>query len=211
MKPVPALLARQFAEQDQVTHERTASAGPWPGDSRMSSAVIIPRVSVPLLAALVLDCGSDVLYAHLERQRVLLVHAAELVHERGHVPQGVVRKALHAHELPAAGRQEPSPRRAGTPRDAVAVGVDGGVVNGNVSRPPAGGDEPVTCVRAEPLHCALSHLCSPALAVIGMRGRAPGCGDRRRLKLGPGPDGACGQNFAGAMTRTRTSTTTSFI
>src|SRR5690242_1946235 len=106
MKPAPALLARQFAEQDQVTHERTASAGPWPGDSRTSSVVIIPRVSVPLLAALVLDCGSDVPYAYLERQRVLLVHAAQLVHERGHVPHGVVRKALHAHELPAAGLRE---------------------------------------------------------------------------------------------------------
>ena len=32
-------------------------------------------------AALVLDYGSDVPYAHLERQRVLLVHAAQLVHE----------------------------------------------------------------------------------------------------------------------------------
>jgi hypothetical protein len=30
-----------------------------------------------LLAALVLDYGSDVPYAHFERQRVLLVHAAE--------------------------------------------------------------------------------------------------------------------------------------
>ena len=81
----PALLARQFAARDQVTHERTASAWPWPGDSRTSSAVIIPRVSVTLLAAPVLDCGSDVPYTYLERERVLLVHAAQLVHERGRV------------------------------------------------------------------------------------------------------------------------------
>jgi hypothetical protein len=120
--------------------------------------VIIPRVSVTLFAALVLDCGSDVPYAYFERQRVLLVHAAQLIHERGHVPHGVVRKALHAHELPVAGLREagdhacldsvkvshallrllPSGTVSATrwyTWDAVTVGVDGGVGNGSVSRP----------------------------------------------------------------------------
>ena len=72
----------------------------------MSRGAVIPRVSVTLLAAPVLDCGSDVPYAHLERQRVLLVHAAQLVHERGHVPHGTVRQAPHAHEFPAASLRE---------------------------------------------------------------------------------------------------------
>ena len=44
----------------------------------MSRGAVIPRVSVTLLAAPVLDCGSDVPYAHLERQRVLRVHARGL-------------------------------------------------------------------------------------------------------------------------------------
>jgi aromatic ring-opening dioxygenase LigB subunit len=46
---------------------------------------------VTLLAALVLDYGSEVPHAYLERQRVLLVHVAQFVHERSHVPHGAVR------------------------------------------------------------------------------------------------------------------------
>jgi aromatic ring-opening dioxygenase LigB subunit len=61
---------------------------------------------VTLLAALVLDHGSDVPYAHLERQRVLRVHAAQSVHERAHVLHGAVRQALHAHEFPATSIRE---------------------------------------------------------------------------------------------------------
>jgi len=49
-------------------------------------------------------------YAHLERQRVLRVHAAQLVHERDHVLHGAVRQALHAHELPAASLREAGDR-----------------------------------------------------------------------------------------------------
>src|SRR4029077_9172436 len=59
------------------------------------------------LAALVLDYGSDVPYAHFERQRVLLMHAAQIIHELGHVPHGAVRQGLNAHEVPVAGLREP--------------------------------------------------------------------------------------------------------
>src|SRR5215813_14881450 len=78
-----------------------------------------PGVSMTFLAALVLDCGSDVPDAYLERQRVLPVHAAQLVHERDHVPHGTVRQALHAHELSAASLREARDR---TCRDSVRVG-----------------------------------------------------------------------------------------
>src|SRR5580700_9712284 len=61
---------------------------------------------MPLLAALVLDDRSDVPYAHLERQRVLRVHAAQPVHELDHVLHGAVRQALHAHEFAAARLRE---------------------------------------------------------------------------------------------------------
>jgi len=54
----------------------------------------------PSLAALVLDHRSDVPYAHLERQRVLRVHAAQRGHERDHVLHGAVRQALHALNFP---------------------------------------------------------------------------------------------------------------
>src|SRR5215468_2046634 len=84
-----------------------------------SLARIIPGVSMTFLAALVLDCGSDVPDAYLERQRVLPVHAAQLVHERDHVPHGTVRQALHAHELSAASLREARDR---TCRDSVRVG-----------------------------------------------------------------------------------------
>src|SRR5580700_5275219 len=55
-----------------------------------------------LIAALVLDHGSDVPYTHLERQRVLCVHAAQPVHELDHVLHRELRQALHAHEFAAA-------------------------------------------------------------------------------------------------------------
>src|SRR5690348_8765292 len=71
--------------------------------ARMSGGAVIPRVSMAFLAALVLYDGGDVPDAYFERQRVLLVHAAQLVHEHGHVLHGAVRQAPHAHELPAAG------------------------------------------------------------------------------------------------------------
>ena len=45
----------------------------------MSTGGVVPRVSMTLVAALVLDYGSDVPYAHLERQRVLRVHARSLL------------------------------------------------------------------------------------------------------------------------------------
>jgi len=98
-------MTRHVAE-DEPRSRCMASAGAPLLMMKMSRGAIIPRVSVPLLAALVLDYGSDVPYAHLERQRVLLVHATQFVHERGHVPHGLVRQALHAHEIPAASLRE---------------------------------------------------------------------------------------------------------
>src|SRR6266446_6560124 len=76
----------------------------------MSGGAVIPRVSMSLFAALVLDYGSDVPYAHLERQLVLRVHAAQLAHELDHVLHGAVRQALHAHECPAASLREAGDR-----------------------------------------------------------------------------------------------------
>src|SRR6266700_5781757 len=76
----------------------------------MSGGTVIPRVSMTLLAALILDDGSAVPYAHLERQRVLRVHAAQVAHERDHVLHGAVGQALHAHECPAASLREAGDR-----------------------------------------------------------------------------------------------------
>jgi len=64
---------------------------------------VFPRVSSAFLPALILDHGSDVAQAHLERQRVILVHSAELVHEHGHVPDRMARQVRHAHEPAGAG------------------------------------------------------------------------------------------------------------
>jgi hypothetical protein len=64
-----------------------------------------PRVSSAFLPSLILDYGSDVAQAHLERQRVILVHSAQLVHEHGHVPDRVARQVRHAHG-PVAGLGE---------------------------------------------------------------------------------------------------------
>src|SRR5262249_9613899 len=80
---------------------------------------VIPAASMPFLAALVLECGSSVTAAYRERQRAWPVHAAQVVHERDHVPHGKVRQALHAHELSAASLREARDR---TCRDSVKVG-----------------------------------------------------------------------------------------
>ena len=53
-----------------------------------------------------LDYRSDMPYAHLERQRVLRLHAAQLAHERDHVPHRAVRQARHVDEYPAASLRE---------------------------------------------------------------------------------------------------------
>src|SRR5262249_40580195 len=95
---------------------------------------------------------------------------------------------------------------------AVAVSLDGGMVDEDVRRAVVRGDEPVALVRVEPLHCSLSHCALLAKAIIGMHGRAfRAAATACPSEAGPGSDGARGQNFAGAMTRTRISTTTSFI
>jgi hypothetical protein len=60
-----------------------------------------------LLAAMVLDYGRDVPDAYLERQRALLVHAAQLARERDHVRRRAAGQAhRHRDEFPAAGLRE---------------------------------------------------------------------------------------------------------
>ena len=51
-------------------------------------------------ASLILDYGSDVAQAHLERQRVILVHSAQLVHEHGHVPDRMAGRSVTLMNLP---------------------------------------------------------------------------------------------------------------
>src|SRR5580700_1353245 len=93
---------------------------------------------------------------------------------------------------------------------AETVSLDGGVVNEDVGGAVVGGDETVTLVGVKPLHCALSHCASfccddlsrprlrtRAAAAIALSSKAGLWNLRRRC-----------QNFAGAVTRTRTSTTT---
>ena len=94
----------------------------------------------------------------------------------------------------------------------MAVGLDGGVVDEDVGSAVVGGDEPIALVRVEPLHCSLSHCALLPSRSSGCTGVHPGLW---RPPVPPGPgletDGARGQNFAGAVTRTRTSTATSLI
>ena len=73
----------------------------------MSGGAVIPRVSMTLLAALVLDDRSDVPYAHLERQRVLRVHAAQFAHERDHVLHGTVGQPCTLMNVPPPASAKP--------------------------------------------------------------------------------------------------------
>src|SRR4029077_1026518 len=73
------------------------------GDDHTSGRRITPWVGLPLPTALVLDHRGDVSDAHLERERIGLVHAAQLLHEAEHVLHGLLREALHADEPPVAG------------------------------------------------------------------------------------------------------------
>src|SRR5580693_9401182 len=72
----------------------------------MSGRRISPWVGLPLPTALVLDHRGDVPDAYLERERIGLVHAAQLLHEAEHVLHGLLREALHADEPPVAGLGE---------------------------------------------------------------------------------------------------------
>src|SRR5580704_4682911 len=221
----------------------------------MSGGAVIPRVSMTLLAALVLDDRSDVPYADLERQRVLRVHAAQFAHERDHVLHGAAGQALDAHECPAASLREAGDRpgldsvklshaqppcsavrrreqrfpysgvpgkgaisdranllRPGAlvaPGDreldplvvleaAVAVSLDGGVVDEDVRRAVIGGDETIALVRVEPLHCALSHCALLPRRSSGCTGRASqAVATARPSGAGPGNRGARRQKFRG--------------
>src|SRR5215813_4753439 len=62
----------------------------------------VPRVSLALAPALVFYGGSDVPHAYLEREGVIVVHAAQPLHERRHVPHGAVGQGLNGHERAVA-------------------------------------------------------------------------------------------------------------
>src|SRR4029077_9058794 len=86
---------------------------------------------------------------------------------------------------------------------AVAVSLDGGVVDEDVRRAVIGGDETIALVRVEPLHCALSHVLSCRGGHRDARDVHPGLW-RPPVIPRPGLEtgGARGQNFAGAVRRT---------
>jgi hypothetical protein len=56
--------------------------------------------------ALVFDGGSDMPHAHFERERVILVHSAQLLHVCRHVRHRAAGQALHTDELSASGLGE---------------------------------------------------------------------------------------------------------
>src|SRR5580700_5709066 len=82
---------------------------------------IFPWVVLPLPAALVLDHRGDVPDAYLKSERIDLVHGAQPLHEAEHVPHGLLRQALHAHEPSGAGLGETG---HGTRLDSVKVTHD---------------------------------------------------------------------------------------
>src|SRR5690242_15847658 len=90
---------------------------------------------------------------------------------------------------------------------AVPVSLDGGVVDEDIGSAVVGGDEAVTLVGVEPLHFALSHYFLLRRS-SGPRARDPGCCDRLSPEARLWDPRRRDQNFAGAVTRTRTSTTT---
>src|ERR1700758_4957013 len=92
---------------------------------------------------------------------------------------------------------------------AVAVSLNRGVVDEDIRRTVVGGDEAIALVRVEPLHCSLSHCVllwndhqDPLVCVLGCAVACPSAW--REL----GTQAPLSES-AGAVTRTRTSTTTS--
>jgi uncharacterized protein len=61
----------------------------------------VPGVGPAFGPALVFDGGSDMPHAHFECEGVILVHSAQLFHERHHVRHRAAGQALHADELSA--------------------------------------------------------------------------------------------------------------
>ena len=93
---------------------------------------------------------------------------------------------------------------------AEAVDLDGGVVDEDVGRAIVRGDETIALVRVEPLHGALRHVLLLLRRLREPRSCVPGCCDHCPCRLPcwagrSGMQNARGQNFAGAVTRTRTS------
>src|ERR1700730_17895316 len=81
---------------------------------------------------------------------------------------------------------------------AVAVSLDGGVVDEDVRRAVIGGDETIALVRVEPLHCALSHYALLPRRSSGCTGRASqAVATARPSGAGPGNRGARRQKFRG--------------
>src|ERR1035438_2472950 len=96
------------------------------------------------------------------------------------------------------------------------VDLDGGVVDEDVGRAVVRGDETIALVRVEPLHGALRHVLLLLRRFREPRSCAPGCCDHCPCGL-PwragrfGTADARGQNFAGAVTRTRTSCNQNYL
>src|SRR5690242_19888099 len=87
---------------------------------------------------------------------------------------------------------------------AVAVSLDGGVVDEDIGSAVVGGDETIALVGVEPLHCALSHYFSPE-TIFGAACAGPG------LLRSPAPGGqAPGSAAPRSELRRRCDTDTNF-
>src|SRR6185437_150271 len=87
------------AELRQCDPRRGSRAGRRPQES---GCWVSPRVVLSLFSALILDHRGDVPDTYFKRERVDIVHAAQLLHEVEHVPHSVIRQPSHAHELARA-------------------------------------------------------------------------------------------------------------
>ncbi len=125
-------------------------------DHTGSGCRVSPRVVLSLFPTLILDHRGDVPDAHFKRERVDIMHAAQLVHEVEHVPHRVMRQPPDAHELADARLSE---TRDGTRLNPIEVAHD----------PP-------------PIQCRQAHA-APPRAHDG-RGGCAGRADMARSELG---------------------------
>jgi hypothetical protein len=92
----------------------TRTSGSWRRTSALSGTRAahtesrggVPGVSPAFAPALVFDGESDMPHADFEREGVILVHSAQLLHERHHVRHRAAGQALHTDELSASGLGE---------------------------------------------------------------------------------------------------------
>jgi hypothetical protein len=93
---------------------------------------------------------------------------------------------------------------------AVTISLDRGLVDEDIRRGVVGHDKTIALVRVEPFHCSLSHWCSPPGTIIRTHGRHPGLhGHLPSRQEGSLESRRSLSESAGAVTRARTSTTTS--